>query len=186
MWTISKLASLVLIGGVAHAQGMLDFNSLKRDTQVFERIVDERLKQDFGNPFAVTDNPQAAYLQGYGVVVSFHLNINRSRIRTPFGEMDVPQRTGRATPSAERKKEQLRRVREIMVECLASYSGAIKQLNAHDRVSLSAHVEDRNELDPVLRKTVIVVTASRDDVELLSMRKISPQEFREKVHVLQY
>ncbi len=186
-WTCSVL----LAGAGLQAQSMLDFQSLKRDTQVFERIVDERLKQDFSNPFAITGDPQAAYLQGYGVVVQFHLNINRARIRTPFGEIDAPQRLGGRSvlsgkPGNDPKKEQLTKVREILMDCLANYAGAIKQLNAHDRISISAHIEDRNELDPVLRKTVIVVTATRDDIDLLAMRKLSNNEFRSKVQVLQY
>lgn len=191
MGYFGKLAFAVLIAGSAvHAQGMLDFDSLKRDTQVFEKIVDERLKQDFSNPFAITGDPQAAYLQGYGVVVQFHLNINRARIRTPFGEIEAPQRNaGRnlaGRPVADPKKEQLNRVRQILIECLANYAGAIRQLNAHDRISISAHIEDRNELDPVLRKTVMVVTTTRDDIDLLAMRKINNQDFKTKVQVLEY
>ncbi len=191
MGYFGKLAFAVLIAGNAlQAQSMLDFNSLKRDTQVFEKIVDERLKQDFSNPFAITGDPQAAYLQGYGVVVQFHLNINRARIRTPFGEVEAPQRAGgrgiEEKLAGDPKKEQLKRVRQILVECLASYAGAIRQLNAHDRISISAHIEDRNELDPVLRKTVMVVTTTRDDIDLLAMRKISGQDFRTKVQVLEY
>lgn len=188
----AKCAVTACFAGLTlHAQSMLDFQSLKRDTQVFEKIVDQRLKQDFTNPFAITNDPQAAYLQGYGVVVQFHLNINRASIRTPFGEVDAPQRgAGRgvlgAKPGVDPKKAQLEKVREILVECLANYAGAIKQLNAHDRISISAHIEDRNELDPVLRKTVMVVTSTRDDIDLLAMRKLSAQEFRRKVQVLEY
>lgn len=173
----------------AQAQSMLDFHTLKRDTQVFEKIVDERLKQDFSDPFALTGDSQASYLQGYGVVVQFHLNINRGRIRTPFGEVDPPAREGRAgnsRSSADSKKQQLEKIKSILVECLANYAGAIKQLNAHDRITISAHVEDRNELDPTLRKTVLVITAARDDVDLLAMRKISDRQFRDKIQVLQY
>ena len=192
MRQFAKFVGAVCIAGLTlNAQSMLDFHSLKRDTQVFERIVDERLKQDFTNPFAITGDPQAAYLQGYGVVVQFHLNINRNRIRTPFGEIDAPPRiAGRnvlnAKSGIDPKKEQLGKVRGILVDCLANYAGAIKQLNAHDRISITAHIEDRNELDPVMRKTVMVVTATRDDIDLLAMRKLSTEEFRRKVQVLEY
>jgi hypothetical protein len=164
-------------------QNRLDLVALKGDTLVFERILDERLKLGFSNPFAITDNPQAAYLQGYGVVVSFHLNINRYSIRTPFGEVQAPQE---GKYSREKREEQLSRVRDIAIQCLADYSRAIKQLSAHDRISVSAHIEDRNELDPVRRRTIMIVTATRDDVDLLAMRKISEQDFRKRVTILEY
>ncbi len=182
------LASLTLLlaASALGAQNAMDMSMLKQDTQVFERILDEKLRQSFSHPYAVTGGPQASYLQGYGLVISFHLNVNRARVRTPFGEMEV---SGRTTPSdleSRSRDEQLRRVREVIVESLLQYAAAIQQLNAHDRVSISAHIEDRNELDPMRRKTVLVVTASRDDVDLVSMRRISSRQFRERVHVLEY
>ncbi len=181
------LVTWMILGGAVWAQNALDFATLKRDTQVFERILDEKLRQSFSNPFAVTGDPQASYLQGYGLVVSFHLNVNRARVRTPFGEMDVGTRSpSPADWSSERRDQQFQKVRELLVECLSQYAVAIQQLNAHDRVSISAHIEDRNELDPLRRKTVLVVTASRDDVDLLAIRRITPSQFRERLHVLQY
>lgn len=165
------------------AQSGLNLSTLKGDTLVFERILDERLKLGFSNPFAITDNPQAAYLQGYGVVISFHLNINRYTVRTPFGEVQPPIE---GAYTREKREEQLERVKNIAVQCLADYSAAIKQLSAHDHVSISAHVEDRNELDPVKRRTILIVTVKRDDVDLLAMRKITPKVFRERVSILEY
>jgi len=77
-------------------------------------------------------------------------------------------------------------VREILIECLEDYSRAIKQLSAHDRISISAHIDDRNELDPERRRIVLVISASRDDVDLLTLNKISRAKFRERVLVLEY
>ena len=165
------------------AQSSLNLPALKSDTLVFERILDERLKLGFSNPFSITDNPQAAYLQGFGVVVSVRLSINRYSVRTPFGVVESPTE---GNYSREKREEKLAKVKDIAIQCLADYSAAIKQLSAHDRVSISAHVEDRNELDPVKRRTIMIVTVKRDDVDLLAMRKISMEEFQERVTVLEY
>ncbi len=191
-----RLYSLMTIAlcltSILWGQQSLNMLSLKRDTQVFERVIDERLRQAFSSPFALTSDPHAAYLQGYGVVVSFQLNINRATIRTPFGEVEAPQiyRGANGTPAsayvAGKRDEQLKRVREILIECLEDYSRAIKQLSAHDRISISAHIEDRNELDPERKRIVLVVSTSRDDVDLLTLDKISREKFLERLLVLEY
>ena len=139
------------------------------------------LKQNFSDPYAVTGEPKGTYLQGYGVVVSFQLNINRATLRTPFGEMDIPR--------AERersKDEQIRMVKESMIQCLAEYGSALKQLAGHDRITISAHVEDRNELDPAKKTSVLVFTAGKDDIDLYTMKRLSFDKFKERVHALQY
>lgn len=174
---------LMLAVSTGFAQRELDLGNLKSDTLVFERILDERLKLGFSDPFAVTGSPTAFYLRGYGVVVSFQLNISRYRVRTPFGDIQSPMQ---GQFSKQKKEEQVRKVRDIAVDCLADYSSAIKQLNAHDRISISAHIEDRNELDPAKRITILVVTTSKDDVDLLAMRKTSVDEFRKNVSVVEY
>ncbi len=174
---------LWLVSGLpAWGQSSLNFATLKNDTEVFERIIDARLKQVFSNPFVISGSPQASYLQGYGVVVTFELNIHRSTIRTPFGEMVAPQQTGTARP----RDAQIAQVQDIMIQCLSEHSKFIKQLNAHDQISLSARIEDRNELDPVKRRTLLVITSTRDDVELLAMQKITEEEFRGRMHILRY
>ena len=76
--------------------------------------------------------------------------------------------------------------RSRMIECLEDYSRAIKQLSSHDRISISAHIDDRNELDPERKRIVLVVSASRDDVDLLALDKISREKFRERLLVLEY
>ena len=57
---------------------------------------------------------------------------------------------------------------------------------AHDRISINAHIEDRNQLDERKKLTVIVLTASKDDIDLFTIKKIDLDTFKERLHVLQY
>ncbi len=171
---------LLLTGSTALAVPDLDLGQLKKNTQIFERIVGEILTQTFPNPFALTGQVEGSYVQGYGVVVSFHLNINRSRIRTPFGE--IPARTEGPRSNA----EQLNVLRESMVRCLADYGSAFKQLEAEERISINAHVEDRNELDATKKTTIVVISTSKQDLDLLTTEKISFEQFEDRIRVLQY
>ncbi len=177
------LLAVLLVGfsGLASAQQSQNLALLKRDTQILERIVYEVLKQNFKNPFAITAEPRGAYLQGFGVTVSFQLNINRAKIRTPFGELNAPKTVGELS-----KAEQIRLVKESMTQCLADYGQTIKQLGPHDHIAVQAHIVDRNELDPAKSTTVVVLTCTKDDVNLLATGKLTSDKFKERVHVLEY
>ena len=180
----SLIVTLFVAGaalGGASGQARMNFIHLKQDGQVFEKIVDERIKLNFKDPFALAAPAQAVYLQGYGISVSFHLRVNRTKIRLPFGEVDAPSKM-----AADQIEKEVQKVEQILIECLSTNSATIRQLNAHDKISISAQIEDRNELDPALRRKVLVVTTTKDDAQLLGMQRITPQEFRERLHVLHY
>ncbi len=181
MWYSLILLTILSATGMAYGQKSLNQALLKREAQIFEDIVHNVLKQNFTNPFAISNAPRGTYLQGYGVVFFFHLNLNRGKIRTPFGEIDTPRRMKNRS-----KGEQIRLVKETMIGCLADYGGTIKQLGRQDSISISAHLEDRSELDPTKSTTVLVLTASKIDVDLVAMRKIPLKTFKDRVHILQY
>ena len=156
-----------------------DLAMLKRNTRIFEGIVNEVIKQNFPNPFAVTGRAEASYLQEFGIVVSLHLNINRAKIRTPFG-MVTPLQDERS------KEEQLRTLKDSMVRCLADYGGTFKQLTSGNFIAITAHVEDRNELDSSRNTTIVIISASKENVDSLTMGRISSQQFQERVRITEY
>ncbi len=182
MWCIlCTILMFFLSGTIAFAQKDLNIVMLKTDTQIFESIVHQILRQNFNHPFAIQGAPEGVYLRGYGVVFSFHLTINRHKIRTPWGEVPAPKAVAQRS-----REEQIGLVKDIMTQCLADHGDSIKQLGGHDRISIAAQVEDRNELDPLKKKTVIVLSAPIDDIGLFAMKKISIESFRERVAVLEY
>lgn len=183
MWYSRFLICLLLTGGFAVGQRNMNLDLLKKDTGIFEGIVSGVLKQSFTHPYAMEGEPLAAYLQGYGIVVSFHLYINRATIRLPYGEIKAPGADGAERRSRE---EQIQTVQTTMIECLASYGAAIKQLSGNDHISITAHIEDRNEVDPELKRTVLVLTATKDDIDLVAMRRLSEDDFAKKLLVTRY
>jgi len=180
----SFLSIFLLIFGLAgttiFAAENFDLPMLKRNTRIFEGIVNEVVKQDFPNPFAVTGGAEASYLQEFGIVVSLHLNINRSTIRTPFGLVSTQQQEERS------KEEQLRTLKDSMVRCLADYGGTFKQLTSGHFIAITAHVEDRNELDSSRNTTIVIISASKENVDSLTMGRISSQQFQERVRITEY
>ncbi len=175
----------VLISTPILGQQRMNMSLLKQDTRIFEGIVGNVLNQKFTHPYALESEPMATYVQGYGIVVTFHLNINRATIRLPFG--DVIQSRAVVEEAEKRSRdEQIETLQEAMSECLAAYASAIKQLSGHDRVTVNAHVEDRSERDPKRKKTILVLSSLKDDIDLLAMRKITPEEFRSRLSKVRY
>ncbi len=185
----AKLLVFVLLAslpsGAALGEQKLNTASLKRNTQIFRGAVKVVLKENFPHRFALEAEPLATYLQGYGIVVSFELFINRPDIPTPFSR-EVGSKEAKAAQPHRSKEEQIDLVRQKMIACLADYGSAFKQLSSHDRIAISAHIEDRAEIDEAKRRSVMVLSASVDDIQLLAMRRITSDQFQERVHVLRY
>lgn len=185
MYYILLLLLVFSFGGVSgRAQEVVSSETLaqvKKDSLIFERIVGEVLRQSFANPFAVSAEPRAAYLQGYGLVVSFQLKINRGTIRTFYGEIKNPL-AREAVPTA----KQLQMVREAMIQALADYGNTVKQLSEADRIAICAHVEDLNELDKNRNRMEMLFSVRKGDIELYATRKINLNEFRNKIQVVEY
>lgn len=182
MWYIGLV---VLAGWLSSVNGLaqqhLNLERLKQDTEIFERIVHEVLKQNFADPFAITSEPRGAYLQGYGMLFSFQINVNRRTIRTPFGEVRDPRPVTQRTT-----EEHMRVIKGNLIDVLIEYGDSIKQLGGHDRISIAAYVDDRNELDSRKSRKTLVLTTSKDDVDLVSMKKISTQSFKDRIDVMEY
>ncbi|MGH9341383.1 MAG: hypothetical protein ACRD1R_17810 [Acidobacteriota bacterium] len=166
----------------AGPENSLDLEAFKRDTRIFESIMSERLKQNFPNPFAITAQPIGAYLPGYGMALSFSLNINRATITWPWGELQAPRRVG----GYRNKRDQISQLQATILGCLANYGHTIKQLSSRDRISVYVHVDDRNELDPTKNTTILVFTAKRSDIEAFTTQVITYEEFSRKVEVAEY
>lgn len=182
MWYIGLVVFAGWLSSVnGLAQQHLNLERLKQDTEIFERIVHEVLKQNFSDPFAITSEPRGAYLQGYGMLFSFQINVNRRTIRTPFGEVRDPRPTSRRTT-----EEHMRVIRTNLIDVLIEYGDSIKQLGGHDRISIAAYVDDRNELDARKSRKTLVLTASKDDVDLVAMKKISAENFKDRIDVMEY
>jgi len=184
MWyrKICLFALLLALSAHLNAQQRYNLGLLKRDTQIFEQIIEEVLKQNFKTPFALAADPKGAYLQGYGLTISFQLNLNRAGIRTPFGQLKGPMNAGPKLTS----EEQVKIVKDAMITCLANYGRTVKELRPRDRISIHAHMTNRSELDPIKSETVLVMTVMKEHIDQLSAGTLDMERFKQRVHILQY
>lgn len=192
--------AIAFIGpSVLGGQAEINLPDMKKDALVFERILDERLKLVSSNPFAAMDGSRASYIKGYGVVVTLHLRIDRFGLSTrSFANLKDTSskeekieafrnllRSRRQDPQGE-TGEKIKEIQEILVECLSNNVHTFRQLGTQEKVSISVHTENRSELDPIKRHRILVVTTTKGNGDLLAMRQITADEFRERLHFLDY
>jgi hypothetical protein len=178
------LVAILAMGAATFGQNPSDeggMASIKKESRIFERIIGEVLKQNFDNPFALAAEPKAAYVPDHGIVVSFSLKINRGTIRAFYGPIINPKRTTPQTTA-----EQLRTVREAVMQALADYGSTIRDLPPGLQISICAHVEDRNELDTTKNRTDIIISAVKEDVDLYTTKKIDYDEFKKRARLVEY
>jgi hypothetical protein len=186
MCYIIFLATFVIFSGsFGYSQGLPGteaLSQLKKETQIFESVVEEVLKQNFNHPYAIAGQPKAAYLRGFGVSVSFHLKVNRGTIRTFYGEMRNPLVNAPRTTT----EKKLETIRSNMIETLADFGSALKQLSAKDRIAICAHIEDRNELDTSKNRFILVLIAKKGDIEKVAAKTLTMKDFAKLVDIVQY
>jgi len=178
--------TMILLQGQLFAAETVDQEKLqvvKRDTALFSKILGEVLKHSFDNPFAISADPHGSYLEGYGISISFLLRINRGSIRGIYGETRYRKNTPGEVLS---KQEKLALVRKITSRTLVDYGGTIRGLNDKERISICAHVEDRNEWDSGKKMSVIVVSGTRDEIIEMSKADLSDDDLLKQLKILEY
>jgi hypothetical protein len=177
------LVAVCLTGVSGRAQVIDDegLSQIKRDSRVFENIIGEVLRESFDNPFAIAAEPRAAFLQGYGLNVTFHLKINRGTIRGPWGEINNPW-----TKQSQSKEEQVKGIKESMIQALADYGNTVKHLDPSHRITVCAHIEDLNELDKSKSRTVLILSVRKRDIVQYVTSRMNLEKFKKSVQVLEY
>lgn len=186
MWYIlSLLGAFWLVTPPAGAPGVETgsrLEEIKRDSRVYEKIVAELLRQNFENPFSIAAEPRAVFLPDFGVVVSFQLKLNRAALRGFGTEQELSAALTRSVPLA----EELAKVRRVMFQALAEFGSTLKHLESREQIALSAHVEDRTELDPLRRRRDIVMICRRGLVDDFMRGSVDREAFEKAVQVVEY
>ncbi|MBI1747596.1 MAG: hypothetical protein HYR55_13555 [Acidobacteria bacterium] len=156
-----------------------DVSVMKKDILLFEKILDVKLSHIPNAMLAVVDRTKGVYLKGYGIVLTFLVNINRVVITTPFGERPVGKRQ-----TAEEKRRRIHEIREMLIQALKDNPGSFKQLTPSDAVVIVAHFEDSNELDDAKRHKTIVLKVFKRDLDVYKTNGY--EKFKQQVVIDEY
>ncbi len=164
------------------AEVKVDYAATRREIQRFEGILNNVITSTFSSsPFALVQKPKGVYLQGYGVELSFLINIHRAVINTPFGEyrqgVDV-------TP--ELKKRRIEDLKEKLVKVLLDNGDSLHQLRKDEVVTIVAFFEDRNFPDEPSENKTLILSMQKKDLDELARKDDRLSEFKQRMKIVEY
>ncbi len=173
--------ALPLSAGQENSDLKIDYGIMQQDILKFELVVNEVVNGTFSSdPIVVVQKPKGAYLPGYGVTLSFTINIHRAVINTPFGQIS------RASVSPETKKRRIEDLKEKLIRALQESGNDFRQLRKDDSISVIAFIEDRNFPDEPNENKTIVLSAFKKDLDEFGRRMDRLREFKQRMKIVEY
>jgi hypothetical protein len=160
----------------------IDYTSARREIQSFEVAVHNAISSTFTGPFGLVQKPKGVYLQGYGVMFDFLVNIHRAVLNTPFGEFT--DREKQMTP--EQKKRRIEELKEKLVRVLLERGEALRQLRRDESVTIVAFFEDRNFPGEANQNRTIVLRAYKRDLDELGRKENGSKELVRRMEIVEY
>lgn len=158
-----------------------NLSATKQSIEVFESIMTTMLQQTFPDPFAVLEKPKGVYLEGFGDVFSFEVDIATVKRPNPFSSV-------RSTPEEERRffNEQFPRLKDVMIKTLAEHGDSLTTVEPDENIALVAQLFSSGFLSrPLTLKTVVVRTTRQNLVDYKAGR-LTYEGLEKKLEVAQY
>lgn len=180
-WMSGALAVALLGITVAPAAPASDYAALKRNIEVFEGILNTILAQNFPDPFTILEKPRGVYLDGYGALFSFEIDISTVKQATLFSP-------ARATAEEEKKAfaERLPKLKGVLQKTLADHGDSLAALSSGEQVAIAGHLFNSGVLSaPLTLKTVLVRTPKKNILDFKAGR-VTYEELKKRMEIVQY
>jgi hypothetical protein len=162
--------------------GKVDYAAANKEILQFESVINKVITSTFSSsPFAVVHTAKGAYLEGYGIVFNFTINIHTAMISTPFGQFRTREEV---TP--EMKKRRIEELKEKLIWVLQDNGEIFRQLRKKDTVTIIAYFEDRNFPDEPSENKTILLSAPKKDLDELGHKTNRLKEFKQRMKVIEY
>jgi hypothetical protein len=184
IWILVFSAPALPFGGANQdsAEPKMDYALAQQEIRKFELVVNDVINSTFSSsPFAVVQKAKGAYLPGYGISLSFMINIHTAMINTPFGQV---QRRPEISPEMKRKR--IDELKEKLIRMLQDNGESFRQLRKEDNVTVIAFIEDRNFPDEPSANRTIVLSAFKRDLDELGRKTDRVKEFRQRMKIVEY
>ena len=162
--------------------GRIDYTLTRRDIQSLESAINGVIGSTFTGPFGLVGKPKGVYLQGYGLMFDFLVNIHRAVVNTPFGEF----RDREKEISAEQKKRRIEELKEKLIRVLVERGDSLRQLRKDESVTIVAFLEDRNFPGDDNTNRTIVLRAFKKDLDELARKENSWRELSRRMEIVEY
>ena len=182
LWILMfSLAALSFGGSQDIADPKIDYGQVQQDILKFESVVNDVINSTFSSdPIVVVQKAKGYYLPGYGISLSFIVNIHRAVINTPFGQVT------RRSVSSEMKRRRIEELKERLIRAMQENGDGIRQLRKDDYVNIVAFIEDRNFPDEPSANKTIVLCAFKKDLDEFGRKIERLKEFRQRIKIVEY
>jgi hypothetical protein len=159
----------------------LDYAAVHQEIIKFEAAINDVINSAFSsNPFAVVQKAKGAYLEDYGISLSFCINIHRAIISTPFGQFRSQDTT------SDLKKRRIEELKEKLIGALQENGDIFRQLQKENYVTIVAFFEDRNIPDEPNANKTIVLSALKKDLDEFGHKIDRLQQFKQRMKIIEY
>jgi hypothetical protein len=160
----------------------VDYAATRREIQNFEAVLNNVISLTFSSsPFALVQKPKGVYLPGYGISLSFLINIHRAVLNTPFGEV---RQSADITP--ELKRRRIEDLKEKLIKALLDNGDSLHQLRKDEWVTIVAFFEDRNFPDEPNENKTLVLSVQKKDLDELAHKDDRWKEFKQRMRIVEY
>lgn len=161
-----------------------DYSTIKKQTQLFETVLDTAMRQHFDDPehFLMLQAPRGAYLEGYGVVFTMEVNLYTMRYRSPFDASPYSQKeisTARAVKLARTKD-----LEALLRDVLRNNGMGLDFVPADESVAVVVHLFNQAEHRDL--PSQLAVQTKKQWLQEAAGRKLSAAEFRQKLSVVSF
>jgi hypothetical protein len=183
VWILACATAALSFGPIqGTADPKIDYSMAHEDIGKFEMVINDVINSTFGaNSFAVVQRAKGAYLPGYGISLSFLINIHRAVVNTPFGQV-----RSRADITPETKKRRIEELKEKLIRALQENGDTFRQLRKDDYVTIIAFFEDRNFPDEPNENKTIVMSAFKKDLDEFGHKNDRFKEFKQRMKIVEY
>ena len=178
---MKTLLGVLLFAATAMAQAP-DYPAIKRQTQLFETVLDTAVRQRFEQPFLVLQESKGAYLEGYGVVFTMEINLYPLRWRYPFAA--APYSEKELTTARTQKLARMKDLETLIRDLLRDHGMGLNFLPPDENVAVVVHLFNQAEHHDL--PSQLAVQVKKQWLQEAAGRKLTAAEFLQKLSVISF
>ncbi len=173
---------IVILAACAAAQTP-DYPAIKRQTQLFETVLDTALRQHFDPAhFLMMQAPKGAYLEGYGVVFTLEVNLYVMRWLNPFNSTPYSEKELATARAA--KAEGMKDLETIIRDLLRNNGMGLDFVPPDKKVAVVVHLFNQAEFKDL--PSQLSLQTKKQWLQEAAGRRLSAEAFRQKLSVVAF
>lgn len=158
-----------------------NYNELRVQMEKFQGIIENAVAQNLKGTFPILGAPKGSYLEDFGVVFSLEANLYQIRPISPFSPK--PHSRKELDKAYLSLLDRVVVLRKSMLLTIAENGTSLSQLRPTDNLAVIVHLfngfSDPNRRPP----SQLIIKIKMDSLSQYSQRKITFEQFSEKVHI---